>query len=442
MRVAGGIVPAAVPEILGEDPESGCLRDGLPRPADHPVWKTQLRTASSTRTVAAAIGDVLGRIHAATADRPDIAARFPTDEIFYAIRLEPYLVATARAHPDLAPRLARARRDDARRPSACWSTAISARRTCWSGPHGPVILDAECAWYGDPAFDSRVRAQPPAAQGRVAAAMARALHRRVRRSRRRLPRARRVGAARGARRANRGAAARAAARAHRRQVAGRVPDRRRGPRRRPRVRARAARDARGRSSLRSRPAGSRGRRDEHRDRAHRRAPRLRFARPADRRGRGHARERRAGRAIAPAGASRGSREAVDLRDGGGRASAASTSRARSRTSQARSPRALLGLDAVDQAGVDAALVALDGTPNKARLGGNATVAVSLAVGACGGRRARPAAVAASRRRRRGRAAAARDPDLRRRRARRAAHRHPGPDGDAVGGEVVRRGARR
>ena len=113
---------------------------------------------------------------------------------------------------------------------------------------------------------------------------------------------------------------------------------------------------------------------------------------------------------------------------------------RSPTSTARSPRALTGLDARDQAGVDAALIALDGTPNKARLGGNATVAVSMA--------ALHAAAAA-----RGMpfwrylpdgepfAAPAGDPDLRRRRACRPAHRYPGPHGDAVGRDSVRRGAR-
>ena len=46
--------------------------------------------------------DVLVRIHAATAGDPSVAAEFPTDAIFYDIRLEPYLVATARAHPDQA----------------------------------------------------------------------------------------------------------------------------------------------------------------------------------------------------------------------------------------------------------------------------------------------------------------------------------------------------
>jgi enolase len=85
-----------------------------------------------------------------------------------------------------------------------------------------------------------------------------------------------------------------------------------------------------------------------------------------------------GRAIAPAGASRGSHEAVEMRDGGKRFGGMDVQVALDNVNRAIAD-ALAGLDAGDQAGVDAALVALDGTPQKSRLGGNATVATSLAV---------------------------------------------------------------
>jgi enolase len=85
-----------------------------------------------------------------------------------------------------------------------------------------------------------------------------------------------------------------------------------------------------------------------------------------------------GRAIAPAGASRGTHEAVDLRDGGERLGGHDVARAVANVN-GDIARALAGLDARDQAAVDAALCALDGTTNKARLGGNATIATSLAV---------------------------------------------------------------
>lgn len=85
-----------------------------------------------------------------------------------------------------------------------------------------------------------------------------------------------------------------------------------------------------------------------------------------------------GRAIAPAGASRGSREAVDLRDGGERLGGLDVSRA---LGGLRGPiaAAIIGLEVADQEAADAALIALDGTPDKSRLGGNATVAASLAI---------------------------------------------------------------
>lgn len=85
-----------------------------------------------------------------------------------------------------------------------------------------------------------------------------------------------------------------------------------------------------------------------------------------------------GRAIAPAGASTGSGEAVDLRDGGTAFGGLDVRRAVAAVNDVLAP-GLAGADAADQAAVDARLIALDGTPDKGRLGGNALVATSMAV---------------------------------------------------------------
>ena len=85
-----------------------------------------------------------------------------------------------------------------------------------------------------------------------------------------------------------------------------------------------------------------------------------------------------GRAIAPAGASTGSGEAVDLRDGGSRFGGADVMRAGGNVN-GEIARTLRGRDARDQKGIDDVLIALDGTPNKARLGANALVGASMAV---------------------------------------------------------------
>jgi enolase len=84
-----------------------------------------------------------------------------------------------------------------------------------------------------------------------------------------------------------------------------------------------------------------------------------------------------GRAAAPAGASRGDNEAIDLRDGGDAFGGYGVARAVSNVN--REIAAALKSAPADQTEIDAILASLDGTPNFARLGGNAVVAVSLAL---------------------------------------------------------------
>ncbi len=84
-----------------------------------------------------------------------------------------------------------------------------------------------------------------------------------------------------------------------------------------------------------------------------------------------------GRAIVPAGASTGTREALELRDGGGPFGGLDVQRAVGHVN-GEIAQAVLGMTADDQAALDDRLVELDGTPNKCRLGANATLAVSMA----------------------------------------------------------------
>ncbi len=84
-----------------------------------------------------------------------------------------------------------------------------------------------------------------------------------------------------------------------------------------------------------------------------------------------------GRAIAPAGASKGSAEAVDRRDGGSAMGGHDVRGAVASVAEQIAP-ALRGLDGHDQIAVDEALIALDGTANRSGLGANAMIAVSMA----------------------------------------------------------------
>ncbi len=152
MEWAERAAPGSAPRLLYQDADAGLLAmDYLP--ADrYPLWKSELRDGRADPDFAGRVGGVLARIHAATAHRPDVAEAFPTDAIFHDIRLEPYLLATARAVPAHADALTGlAERTAATRLALVHGDVSPKNILC--GPGGPVFLDAECAWYGDPAFD-------------------------------------------------------------------------------------------------------------------------------------------------------------------------------------------------------------------------------------------------------------------------------------------------
>ncbi len=151
LRTAHALVPAHVPRVVGEDRGTGSfvmpfLGEG------HRNWKSLLLAGHIDSAVARQVGDVLGRIHSATADRPDIAARFDTGPLFHSLRLEPYLEEAARVHPRLAGRLLALVERTAGTRRVLVHGDVSPKNIL-VGPQGPVLLDAECAWFGDPAFD-------------------------------------------------------------------------------------------------------------------------------------------------------------------------------------------------------------------------------------------------------------------------------------------------
>lgn len=152
MRVAGDIVPQAVPDLLAEDRDAGLFVMAYLDGGAYPLWKTQLLEGRIDPRTARAVGSTLVKIHAATADDDDIARRFANDHIFGPIRLEPYLLATAAAHPDLAQTLG-ALAVTTRDTKRVLVHGDVSPKNILAGPEGPVFLDAECAWYGDPAFD-------------------------------------------------------------------------------------------------------------------------------------------------------------------------------------------------------------------------------------------------------------------------------------------------
>jgi aminoglycoside phosphotransferase (APT) family kinase protein len=153
LAIAARVRPACVPRLLGYDAPSGSLAMAWLPPQQFPVWKGLLRDGRADPGFAAEVADVLAAIHSATAGDAAIAARFDTGPLFHALRLDPYLVAAAVRHPDLAPRLHALVASTAATRLALVHGDVSPKNLL-VGPDGPVLLDAECAWYGDPAFDA------------------------------------------------------------------------------------------------------------------------------------------------------------------------------------------------------------------------------------------------------------------------------------------------
>ena len=151
LRTVGAIVPGHVPRVLGEDAQSKSFVMAFLGP-EYRNWKGELLAGRVDAATARAMGDILGRIHASTADDPRLATQFANDANFHALRLEPYLVEAAREHPALADRLLQLVERTANTRRVLVHGDVSPKNTLL-GPQGPVLLDAECAWYGDPAFD-------------------------------------------------------------------------------------------------------------------------------------------------------------------------------------------------------------------------------------------------------------------------------------------------
>jgi len=149
LEAAGKAAPGAAPRVLAADDAAGVFAmQYLPLP----VWKERLRQGDARPAFAAKVGATLAAIHSATAGRAEVAARFATDAIFHSIRLEPYLVATGRAHGDLE-QIFQSLVDRTANTKVCLVHGDVSPKNILVADHGPIFLDAECAWYGDPAFD-------------------------------------------------------------------------------------------------------------------------------------------------------------------------------------------------------------------------------------------------------------------------------------------------
>jgi tRNA A-37 threonylcarbamoyl transferase component Bud32 len=152
LRLMQEVAPGSVPALLGEHAASPTLILEWLDPARAPRWSERLLSGDAEPTIAAAVGHLYGRLHAATAGRPAFADRFAAERAFRELAVEPRFFDAAVAHPDCADAL-RAASETALRLRIALVHGAASPENILVGPRGPVLVDGDCARYGDPAFD-------------------------------------------------------------------------------------------------------------------------------------------------------------------------------------------------------------------------------------------------------------------------------------------------
>lgn len=152
LNTVAEILPENVPHVIAHDTNRRAIVMTYLAPSLYPNWKSELIAGRFHAEIGGQMGEILGTIHARTAHNADVARRFDNDANFFALRLEPYLVEAARQHPEVEPRLLEIVHSVQTHKMALIHGDVSPKNIL-IGVHRPVMLDAECACYGDPAFD-------------------------------------------------------------------------------------------------------------------------------------------------------------------------------------------------------------------------------------------------------------------------------------------------
>jgi aminoglycoside phosphotransferase (APT) family kinase protein len=152
LRFARAIVPENVPQVLAEDRTAHLFVMTYFDPSHFPCWKTLLRDETVDVAFAASVGKVAAQIHRASAHSKAAGQAFATGDLFMALRIDPYLHRAAEANPRCAGSIKKIANDLGAARVALMHGDLSPKNIL-AGPKGPILLDAETACYGDPAFD-------------------------------------------------------------------------------------------------------------------------------------------------------------------------------------------------------------------------------------------------------------------------------------------------
>lgn len=154
LAAAGELVPGLAPQLLAQG-EGWLVMPYLPS-TQWTTWKTMLLAGrgADPALVARRLGTALGQLHERAAARPELAERFETTDAFTSLRLTPYLRTLATSYPQLTDAQRRIEASLLANRRTLVHGDVSPKNVLVDGADGtPVLIDAECAWWGDAAFD-------------------------------------------------------------------------------------------------------------------------------------------------------------------------------------------------------------------------------------------------------------------------------------------------
>lgn len=150
-KFVSSVVPQSVPKLLGcSKSQNGFAMEFIEGDNVY-LWKTALLQGEHDKGEALMVGDALGKIHHASVSGIGLAG-FQNQQDFFEIRIEPYLKFTASKHPDLAVTINSIADSVESNQHVIIHGDISPKNIMFKNGH-PILLDAECATVGDPAFD-------------------------------------------------------------------------------------------------------------------------------------------------------------------------------------------------------------------------------------------------------------------------------------------------
>jgi len=151
LEFAATVCPSAVPRVLGGDPVNHAFAMELLDAQAFGLWKTLLLNSQVDTLVARSIGKTLIALHTASAASTKVMTRFADQSIFRSLRIDPYFEPVRDLHPALSVALDELIAD-VLAPIAVVHGDVSPKNIL-VGTDRVVLLDAECAAVGDPAFD-------------------------------------------------------------------------------------------------------------------------------------------------------------------------------------------------------------------------------------------------------------------------------------------------